>query len=213
MVLWDMDGTLVDTEPYWIAAEKQLVAEHGGTWSDADAHSVVGFALLDTARQLRDRGGVALDLTDIVEWLLDRVIDECAQRLPWRPGAPELLAECQERGIPCGLVTMSWQRLASAVADAAPLGSFAEVVSGDMVANGKPHPDPYLTAAARFGVDPGRCLAIEDSPTGVASAVAAGCVTIAVPHVVAFEPPAAATLVPSLAGRTINDLVTAVGAR
>jgi len=82
-----------------------------------------------------------------------------------------------------------------------------------MVANGKPHPDPYLTAAARFGVEPGECLAIEDSPTGVASAVAAGCVTIAVPHVVAFEPPPAATLVPSLAGRTINDLVAAVGLR
>ena len=60
-VLWDMDGTLVDTEPYWIASEHRLVAEHGDTWTDADAHSLVGFDLLDAAHELRDRGGVTLE--------------------------------------------------------------------------------------------------------------------------------------------------------
>ena len=72
-VLWDMDGTLVDTEPYWISCEHALVDEFGGTWSDADAHSVVGFDLLDAAAQLRDRGGVRMDPPQIVERLLDGV--------------------------------------------------------------------------------------------------------------------------------------------
>ncbi len=80
-VLWDMDGTLVDTEPYWFEAEFELVAEFGGTWTEADALSLVGFDLLDSAHELRTRGGVRLEPVEVVERLLDGVIDAC------RPGA------------------------------------------------------------------------------------------------------------------------------
>ncbi len=199
-VLWDMDGTLVDTEPYWFDIEFELVAEAGGKWTDADAHSLVGFDLLASAHELRTRGGVRLEPLDVVERLLDGVIARVADQLPWRPGAPELLAECVDAGIPCVLVTMSWRRLADAVIASAPPGSFVGSITGDEVRNGKPDPEPYLAAAAMLGVDPADCVAIEDSPTGVASALAAGCATLGVPHVVPVAAAPGLTLVDSLVG-------------
>ncbi len=199
-VLWDMDGTLVDTEPYWFDMEFELVAEFEGTWTDADAHSLVGFDLLDSAHELRIRGGVQLEPVQVVERLLDGVVRRVADRLPWRPGAPELLAECVVAAVPCVLVTMSWRRLADAVIASAPAGSFVASVTGDEVRNGKPDPEPYLAAAAALGVDPATCVAIEDSPTGVASALAAGCATLGVPHVVPLAAAPGLTLVDSLVG-------------
>ncbi|WP_420452553.1 HAD family hydrolase [Ilumatobacter sp.] len=201
-LLIDMDGTIVDSEPYWIRTEGELVAEFGGTWSAADAHSIVGFDLLDAAAELRSRGGVDLEPPAIVERLLDGVVERCRHRLPWRPGARELLEEVRDAQVPCVLVTMSWRRFADAVLAAAPAGAFSGSVTGDEVEHGKPAPDPYLAAAALVGVDPARCVAIEDSPTGVASAVAAGCTTIAVPHVVA---------VPEIDGVHVVDTLDGVG--
>ncbi|MBN2623866.1 MAG: HAD family phosphatase [Acidimicrobiales bacterium] len=197
-VLWDMDGTLVDTEPYWIRAETELVADHGGTWTRDDALALVGLDLLDAAAHLQRVGGVDMAATDIVTSMMERVIEQMADDPPWRPGALDLLGALVDEGVPCALVTMSWRRLAGAVVDLLPPGTFAAVVAGDDVERGKPHPDPYLAAAARLDVDPGGCIAIEDSPTGARSARAAGCVVLAVPHVV--EVPATLTdaVVPSL---------------
>ena len=104
------------------------------------------------------------------------------REVPWRPGARELLADVRANQIPTALVTMSWRRFAMEVVDALPAGAFDVSVVGDDVERGKPHPDPYLLAAERLGVDITRCLAIEDSPTGVASALAAGATVLAVPH-------------------------------
>ncbi len=205
-VLWDMDGTLVDTEPYWIECEFALVAEYGGTWTDDDALSVVGFDLIDAAVVLRDRGGVALEPAKIVERLLDGVIARVERELPWRPGAAELLAECRAADIPCALVTMSWRRLADTVLASAPAGSFRASVTGDEVTQGKPHPEPYEAGARALGVEPSACVAIEDSPTGVASALAAGCITLGVPHTVELTPAAGLNLVGSLRGVTVDDL-------
>jgi HAD superfamily hydrolase (TIGR01509 family) len=212
-VLWDMDGTLVDTEPYWIAGEFALVAEYGGTWSEADAHSIVGFDLLDAAVELRVRGGVPLEPVDIVERLLDDVIARVAGGLPWRPGAPELLDACRAAGVPCALVTMSWRRLADAIIAAAPPDSFDASITGDEVTHGKPHPESYLAAAAALGVDPADCVAIEDSPTGTASALAAGCATLGVPHVVALSAAPGLTLVDSLVGLDVGALGRLLAAR
>ena len=201
-----MDGTLVDTEPYWFEAEFEVVAEFDGTWTEADALSLVGFDLLDSAHELRSRGGVRLEPVEIVERLLDGVIRRVAEQLPWRPGAPELLAECVAARIPCMLVTMSWRRLADSVIAAAPEGSFVGSITGDEVSTGKPDPEPYLAAAAALGLDPADCVAIEDSPTGVASALAAGCATLGVPHVVPIPAARGLTLVDSLVGVGLADL-------
>lgn len=198
-VLWDMDGTLVDTEPYWIEVEHEIVELYGDHWDMEKAHSLVGHDLRDSARIMQKRGGVLLEVDVIVNLLLDGVIERVRRRVPWRPGARELLADLNSAAIPCALVTMSWQRFAFSVVNALPQGAFQAVISGDMVHNGKPHPEPYLTAAATLGVRPERCTAIEDSPTGVRSAVAAGCATWAVPNVVDIAPGDGYTVVGSLA--------------
>ena len=181
-VLWDMDGTLVDTEPYWHEAEFELAAEFGASWSEHHALALVGHNLIDSGHYIREHMGIPLDPAEIVERLLDGVVSRVSRRVPWRPGARELLAALHEEGVPCGLVTMSYLRFVEPVLDELPTGSFATVVTGDAVDRGKPHPEPYETAARRLGVAPADCVAIEDSDTGARSAVAAGCTVLVVPH-------------------------------
>ena len=205
-VLWDMDGTLVDTEPYWINAEHAIVEEAGGTWSDEYAHQLVGNDLMVSAQFIRDHSPVELEPVEIIEELLRRVVAQVAEHVPWRPGALELLTGLQEAGVPSALVTMSWRSLADAVLAALPAGTFTAVVTGDEVEHGKPHPEPYLAAARALGVEVADCVAIEDSPTGVRSAVAAGVPTIAVPHVVPVPVTVGAVQLPSLRGLAPADL-------
>ncbi len=205
-VLFDMDGTIVDTEPYWIAAEYALVEEHGGTWNDTHAHNLVGNALIDSAVYIREHGGVALDPPQIVERLIDEVIVAARREVPWRPGAVALLSALRDRGVPCALVTMSYARLAATITDELHAGTFATVVTGDQVSDGKPHPEAYLTAAHRLGVDPRWCVAIEDSPTGIRSAEAAGCLVVAVPHNVPIPDGPGRVLVPSLSELDVDRL-------
>ena len=183
-VLWDMDGTLVDTEPYWISAEHAIVGEHGGTWNDEYAHELVGNDLMHSAAFIREHSPISWEPERIVDELLVRVVAQVRRHVPWRPGARELLAALAREGVPSALVTMSWRSLADAVVAALPAGTFAAVVTGDEVPHGKPHPAPYHRAAGLLGVAASACVAIEDSPTGVRSAVAAGVPTVAVPHVV-----------------------------
>jgi len=183
-----MDGTLVDTEPYWIEAEYALVEEHGGTWSLEHALNLVGNDLLLSGEYIREHGGVDLEPAEIVDRLLDGVIARILRSVPWRPGAVELLADLRAAGIPCALVTMSYEKFVAPVLAALPEGTFATIVTGDAVTVGKPHPEPYLTAAALLGVEPRDCLAIEDSNTGAKSAEAAGCTVLVVPnHVPVLE--------------------------
>ena len=181
-VLFDMDGTLVDTEPYWIAAEYALVEAHGGTWSDEHAHAIVGKALIDSAGYIREHAPVDLDPAEIVDRMLADVITATRREIPWQPGARDLLTALAEQNVPCALVTMSYTNLVATMTEQLPAGTFAAVVTGDEVNDGKPHPEPYLTAMARLGVSPAGSVAIEDSPTGITSAEAAGCLVVAVPN-------------------------------
>jgi HAD superfamily hydrolase (TIGR01509 family) len=206
-VLWDMDGTLVDTEPYWMAAEHALVEAHGGVWTDEHAHQLVGNDLMVSAEYLRAHSPIDLTPLEVVHELLASVVASVKRHVPWRPGARELLERLVAQRVPCALVTMSWESLATAVVSNLPKGSFAAVVTGDVVLNGKPHPEPYLMAARMLGVDIEACVAIEDSPPGVASAVAAGIPTIAVPHHVEVPETAGAVQISTLAGLTPQDLL------
>ena len=183
-VLWDMDGTLIDTEPYWLEAEHLLVEQHGGTWSDEHALALVGHDLMDSARYIREHGPVPMEPEAIVDVLLKHVVAHLARSVPWRPGARELLAELRGAGVPCALVTMSWTSLAETFLASVPPDTFDVVVTGDRVSRGKPHADPYLQAVQLLEVDADRCVAVEDSPTGAASATAAGVPTLVVPHIV-----------------------------
>jgi HAD superfamily hydrolase (TIGR01509 family) len=189
-VLWDMDGTLVDTEPYWMRCEEGLAEKYGGTWSEEHSLNLVGNDLLDSGRYIREHMGIDLEPAEIVEELLDGVIEMIRLEVPWRPGARELLADLGRSGVPCALVTMSYLRFVEPMLDVLPSGTFDAVVTGDAVERGKPYPDPYLKAARLLGVDPTTCLAIEDSNTGAKSAESAGCTVLCVPnHVPILEGP------------------------
>ena len=181
-VLWDMDGTLVDTEPYWIATEFAMAEKYGGSWSQEHALNLVGKALLDSGEYIRTHMGIDRTPQEIVDELLDGVVARVEEEVPWRPGARELLTDLESHGIPCALVTMSWQRFVAPILAQLPDRTFVTVVTGDRVEFGKPHPEPYLTAAAELGLRAEDCIAIEDSNTGAKSAVAAGCTVVCVPH-------------------------------
>ena len=205
-VLWDMDGTLVDTEPYWIEAEYDLIEEHGGSWSQEHAMALVGNNLIDSGRYLREHSGIALEPSEIVEELLDRVVLRMGEVLPWRPGALELLTGLGDAGVPCALVTMSYLRFVDPMLAALPSDTFRVVVTGDGVSRGKPHPEPYLKAASMMRVDPAQCLAIEDSNTGTRSAEAAGATVLVVPHHVPVLPGERRIFRDSLEGLAVTDL-------
>jgi HAD superfamily hydrolase (TIGR01509 family) len=205
-VLWDLDGTLVDTEPYWIETEFALAREHGAPWSREHALALVGNDLIESGRYIRRVMGLEMSPAQIVEYLLDGVVARVQESVPWRPGALDLLADLREHGIPCGLVTMSYRRFVDPMLRALPPETFAVVVTGDTVSRGKPHPEPYLTAAAALGLEATACLAIEDSRTGASSAEAAGCRVLVVPNHVEVAPGPARVFRASLAGLTAADL-------
>ncbi|MBT2494151.1 HAD family phosphatase [Microbacterium sp. ISL-59] len=201
-----MDGTLVDTEPYWMAAETALVESFGGSWSHEDALQLVGSGLLDSAVILQ-RAGVAMEAQAIVDHLTDAVQDSLrTSGVPFRPGARELLRDLRSAGIPTGLVTMSLRRMALSVVGLIDFEAFDLVVAGDDVDNPKPHPEPYLQAAALLDVDITNVIVIEDSPTGVRAGLASGALTLAVPHIVPLDHLGAHQLWPTLAGRSAGDL-------
>lgn len=204
-VLWDMDGTLIDTEPCWVAAEYDLVAAHGGTWSQALSESLTGQSLIDSGRALQ-AAGVALEPGQIAVRMTELVvtrIDEAA----FMPGALELLADLAAARVPCALVTASYRTMVDAIVARTPPGSFRAVVTGDEVERGKPDPEPYLRAAAALGVDPGRCVAIEDSVPGATAALAAGAPTVGVGTTMALPPLPGLSRVPSLRDITLADLI------
>lgn len=197
-VLWDMDGTLVDTEPHWIAAERDLVATYGNEWPDEHALALIGSDLLTAGAYIAEHGPVPLTPEAIVDALLDGVVGRIASGVDWRPGARELLAGLRAQGVATGLVTMSWMQFAGPVLALLPPDSFDVVVTGEVVRHGKPHPEPYLHAARALGVDPAHCIAIEDSITGAISAVAAGCHVLGVPMSSSMPMPAEVTVLPDL---------------
>ncbi len=206
-----MDGTLVDTEPYWMDSELALAKRYGGTWSREQALQVVGFDLLDAARLMRPQMGIDLAPEQIVEQLLDDVVARVRREVPWRPGARELLASLRTADVPCALVTMSYTRFADPIVAALPAGTFDVVITGDTVDRGKPHPEPYLAAARGLGVPAVECLAIEDSTTGAASASAAGCTVLVAPLHVSVPSGAGRVFVDSLEGLDAASVLGAVG--
>ena len=205
-VLWDMDGTLVNTEPYWISAETELIEAHGGSWTHEEALQLVGSGLYASALIIKAKG-VTLSPEEIIDTLTDRVMAQLVEfGIPWRPGARELLLELREQGIPTALVTMSIGRMAHHVAERLGFVGFDAVVSGDDVAEAKPHPEAYLRGAELLGVDPADCISIEDSEPGIRSAAAAGTIVVGVPFMVDLPQDVAHTLWPTLQDRTVADL-------
>ena len=135
---------------------------------------------LESGHYIRKRMGLEITAEEVVEELLDGVVARVEHEVPWRPGARELLADLRAHGVRCALVTMSYERFVAPILAHLPPETFSVIVTGDRVTFGKPHPEPYATAAAALGVRASECLAIEDSNTGAKSAEAAGCTVLVV---------------------------------
>ncbi len=204
-VLWDLDGTLIDSEPLWMAGEHELADSHGAVWTEEDGLNLVGNSLIESGHYIKKRLGSDLSAEDIVDILVARLANDLSREIPWRPGAVELFTALDQAMVPQALVTMSYAAIAAPVAAAL---SFAATVTGDQVTNGKPHPEPYLRAAELLGVNIAECVAIEDSIPGVQSALSAGAHVIGVPAIVKLQEQPGVTIWPSLAGRTVADLVS-----
>ncbi|WP_116114000.1 HAD family hydrolase [Austwickia chelonae] len=213
-VLWDFDGTVMHTEPYWYEEERCLVEEYGGTWTMDDALTLVGKALPDSAALLRAHSPVTLSVPQIVDRLQNGVVERIRGHVPWRPGARELLNELHDAQIPQALVTMSWRPVLDVVLGELPPGIFPAIVTGDSVTRGKPHPEPYLTALDMLGVPTTAklaCVAIEDSITGSTSAAAAGVPTLVTPSVEEVPDRPGLVVLDSLAGVRATDLLALAG--
>jgi HAD superfamily hydrolase (TIGR01509 family) len=212
-VLFDMDGTLLDSEKVWDIALDDLAHYLGGELSDAARRRMVGSSLARSIAIMHDDLGIDADPESSGAFLLERAEELFRTSLVWKPGARELLVAVHEAGVPAALVTSTHRRLTEIALDTIGREYFAATVCGDEVAHPKPAPDPYLRAAELLDVPPADSVAIEDSPLGIASAEAAGCVVLAVPSEVPLEAVPGRTVVPSLEGITVADLAALVNAR
>ncbi|MCX4833631.1 HAD family phosphatase [Streptomyces sp. NBC_00006] len=197
-VLLDMDGTLVDTEGFWWDAEVAVFAELGHALHDSWRHVVVGGPMTRSAGFLIEATGADITLPELTVLLNDGFEKRISSSLPLMPGAARLLAELAAHDVPAALVSASHRRIIDRVLDSLGPANFRLTIAGDEVSRTKPHPDPYLLAAAGLGAEPARCAVIEDTATGVTSAEAAGCQVVAVPSVSPIEPAPRRTVVRSL---------------
>lgn len=182
-VLLDMDGTLVDTEGIWWDAEVDVFAALGHRLDERWRDTVVGGPMTRSAGYLIEVTGADIALPELTTLLNDRFEARISGGVPLMPGALRLLTELAAHGVPTALVSASHRRIIDQVLKSLGPDNFALTVAGDEVARTKPHPEPYLAAAAGLEADPARCAVIEDTATGVAAAEAAGCRVVAVPSV------------------------------
>lgn len=209
-VLWDMDGTLIDSEKLWDIPLYEWAERAGGHLSTELRESMVGSNMARTAHILLDVVGRPVDAVAVAEvsaWIRTRMADVFAGDLLWRPGALDALRTVRSSGTPAALVTSTERQLTEAALNTIGAEFFDVTVCGDEVDGlNKPHPEPYLRAARLLGVDPARCVAVEDSPTGTASAAAAGCTVLVVPCDVSVAAGERRILRDSLVGLSIDQL-------
>jgi HAD superfamily hydrolase (TIGR01509 family) len=205
-VLFDMDGLLVDTEPLWFETEADVMARLGAPWTKQDQEQLLGGSMDNTVGYLLARATRPVPPADVARWMTEGMLRRAAEgRVVVRPGARELLNEVAATGIPYALVTGSQRPFTEAVLASTGF-RFPVTVTGDDVARTKPDPEPYLLAAKLLDADPEQCVALEDSPNGVASATSAGCLVVAVPTLLAIPPAPRRLVVPSLNGITLATL-------
>ncbi|OLT46752.1 HAD family hydrolase [Saccharomonospora sp. CUA-673] len=203
-VLWDMDGTLVDSEKLWDIVLAEATQRLGGELSAEQRISLVGSNLPTTSRRLLEIAGRQVTdgaADEIAAWMRGRTAELFSDALPWRPGAREALESLRAAGVPCALVTSTERGLTELALNTIGREFFAVTVCGDEVdGRNKPDPEPYLRAARLLGLAAGDCVAVEDSPVGTASAEGAGCTVVVVEADVPVEPGTRRTFRSSLVG-------------
>jgi HAD superfamily hydrolase (TIGR01509 family) len=208
-VIFDLDGVLVDSEQRWNGAKEALVRETGGRWRDEAPRMMMGMSSPEWSAYLRDELEVPMDAAEINREVVRRMEDGYRAGLPLLPGAGEAVRALAARW-PLGLASSANRELIDLVLELAGFGdAFGVTVSSEEVERGKPAPDVYLAAARGLGVDPARCVAIEDSSSGLRAAAAAGMAVIAVPN--PHYPPAPDALaLASIAVAIVGDVTPAL---
>ncbi|HXW87685.1 MAG TPA: HAD family phosphatase [Streptosporangiaceae bacterium] len=205
-VAFDMDGLLVDSEPVWFLAESAVMARLGGDWGPSDQYALIGGSLAVAVEYLLAKATRPAAPAVVARWLIEIMVEQVSTKpLAVLPGAASLLAEVQAARLPCALVTSSVAAVVDAVLARLEV-RFDVVVCGADVARAKPDPEGYLLAAEKLGADPQRCIALEDSPNGVAAAEAAGYRVVAVPSVVPVPDRPGRVVLSTLAGVTLAEL-------
>ena len=206
-ILFDMDGTLIDSEPLWLAAEKQVMEEVGSTWNEADQINCLGGPMERTERYMQERTGNTKPFGYFGS-RLDFVMEQkLLNELELLPNALNLLSECKNANIEMALVTASTGRQMRSALTRFPENIFGATVSRDDVSVTKPNPEPYLKAASILGVDIRKCVVFEDSLTGVASGLSAGAQVIGIPHLVEMKPSKNLRVIDSLASVDLKQLL------
>ncbi|MFB7635260.1 HAD family hydrolase [Streptomyces sp. NPDC056149] len=187
-VFLDLDGTLVDTEGFWWEAEAEVFAGLGHVLDDCHREVVVGGPMSRSAGYLLRATGADIGLEELSTLLNEAFAARIGRGVPLMPGARRLLSELAAHRMPTALVSACHRSVIEQMLHSLGPENFTLTVAGDDLARTKPHPDPYLTAAARLGVDPARCAVVEDTLTGVRAGEAAGCLVVAVPSVTPVPP-------------------------
>ena len=180
-VIFDLDGLLVDSEPYWDRARQQMAADYSQTWTPSDQRSVMGVSTATWAQYMIERLGLELTQQAVIERIVGKMLALYQEHIPYLPGAVQAV-HLAARHYPTALASGSERSLIEAVIqDAAMRDHFQVVVCTDELPHGKPAPDVYLEAARRLNITPQQCVCIEDSPNGILAGKAAGMKVIAVP--------------------------------
>jgi HAD superfamily hydrolase (TIGR01509 family) len=218
-VLFDMDGTLVETEELWGEAMFELAARLGGRMSDEARAATVGTSMRVAMGILHADLGVRRTEAELwadAAWVEARTAELMADGVAWRPGAPELLRSVRAAGLATALVTTTTRAVADivlrSIRDGLGEDPFDLTVCGDEVPARKPDPAPYLQAMAALGVEPGECVVIEDSQAGITAGLAAGAAVLGVPALQAVEPEPGLTLRDGLVGVGVRELADVLSA-
>jgi HAD superfamily hydrolase (TIGR01509 family) len=206
-ILFDMDGTLIDSEPLWLKAEIEVMAEVGCHWDEQDQINCLGGPAERTERYMQERSKNIKPYGYFINRLHEVMKERITNELDLIPNALELLKECKKAGIKIALVTASSRDLMTIVLKRFPQGTFDIVVSGDDVEKSKPDPAPYLLAAKQLSVDISKCVVIEDSLTGVESGLASGAQVIGIPHLVQMKENPSLRIISSLGDIRLSDIL------
>jgi len=207
-ILFDMDGTLIDSEPLWLEAEIEIMEELGCNWDQQDQINCLGGPIDKTENYMQDRSNNIKPFGYFTKKLDDVMEQKLSTKLNLIPNALEIINECKRSEIKIALVTASSGRLMRAVLKRFPVGIFDTTVSYDDVKRSKPNPEPYLLAAKTLGVDITNCVVLEDSLTGVQSGLSAGAQVIGIPHLVKIPSNPNLRVVESLSEINMDRLIT-----
>ena len=207
-LLFDMDGTVIDSEPLWLESEIEIMTSLGFNWDAQDQLNCLGGPMDRTEKYMQERSGHIKPYGYFRDSLHEIMQEKLVSKLQLIPNALELILESRRFGLKTALVTASGRDLMNIALKKFPEGCFDARVSRDDVTNTKPNPEPYIRAASLLNVDITKCIVFEDSQTGVQSGLEAGAQVIGIPHMIELIPHSNLRVVNSLSDISLEKLLS-----